>query len=335
MSRPLRIEFPGAVYHVMARGVGRMRVFDDDTDYLKFLSLLGDLVSNRALIVYCFCLIPNHPHILCETPRGDLGRWMQALFGPYGSHYNIRHGRVGHVWQARYRAILIDTGSYLLDCSRYIHLNPCAGAGLVSAPELWPWSSYANYVGGTVVAPWVNTELILGEFGGPEQYREYVMAGLKQKLVDPFKVSAGGLAYGGEEFVARIREMEKARRHRSEVSGRRALLRSEPRASSDLIQALVGDRFADCSPCKRRQMLGYILHRFTWMKNSDIAQLLNRTPAAVTMARARIASRLPGDEELAHRVAEIERQLRSAANQVRPEEDHKNPDSRPVLDLKI
>jgi len=334
MSRPLRIEFPGAIYHVMARGVGRMRVFDDETDYLKFLGLLGDLVSDGALIVYCFCLIPNHPHMLCETPRGGLGRWMQLLFGPYGCHYNVRHSRVGHVWQARYRAILVDSGSYLLDCSRYIHLNPCANRGLVSAPELWPWSSYANYVGGTVVAPWVSTELILSEFGGPEQYRDYVMAGLKRKLISPFELAAGGLAYGGEEFVARIREMEKARRHRSEVSGRRALLRSEPRASVDLIEGLVSERFGDYSPCKRRQMLGYVLHRFTWMKNSEIAELLNRTPAAVTMARARIAKRLPGDEDLGRRVAEIEQRLRSVVNQVLPEKGEKV-EARSVLNFKL
>ncbi|HXK62725.1 MAG TPA: transposase [Acidobacteriota bacterium] len=334
MSRPLRIEFPGAVYHVMGRGVGKMQVFDDETDYLKFLSLLGDLVSDRALIVYSFCLIPNHPHILCETPQGQLGRWMQNLFGSYGSHYNRRHGRFGHVWQARYRAILVDNGSYLLDCSRYIHLNPCAGRGLVSAPELWPWSSYRNYVGGPVVAPWVSTELILSEFGGPEQYRDYVRAGMKQKLVSPFQLAKGGLVYGGEAFVARIREMEKARRHRSEVSGRRALLHTEPRAAADLIRALVDDQFADYSACKRGQILGYILHRFTWMKNSEIAELLNRTPPAVTMARARIAQRLSSDGDLAQRVAEIEERLRSSVEQVQlvnRETSH----AQRALDLKI
>lgn len=334
MSRPLRIEFPGAVYHVMARGVARMRTFDDETDYLTFLNLLGDLVADGVLIVYCFCLMPNHPHILCETPRGGLGRWMQRLLGPYGWHYNVRHRRVGHLWQARYRAILVDSGSYLLDCSRYIHLNPCANQGLVSSPELWPWSSYANYVGGIVVAPWVSTELILSEFGGAEQYRDYVMVGLKQKVVSPFELAAGGLAYGGEAFVARIREIEKARQHRSEVGGRRALLRSELRASSDLIRALVAGRFADYSPCKRGQMLGYVLHRFTWMKNAEIAELLNRTPAAVTMARARIAKRVSGDEELRQRLDEIEQQLRYVASPLPPQEAQKS-DTVPVLDFKF
>ena len=308
-----------------------MRTFDDETDYLEFLSLLGDLVADRVLVVYCFCLMPNHPHILCETPRGELGRWMQRLFGRYGMHYNARHSRVGHVWQARYRAVLVDSGSYLVDCSRYIHLNPCANKGIVSAPELWPWSSYANYVGGgTVVAPWVSTDLILAELAGSDQYRDYVKAGLNQRLVSPFELAAGGLAYGGKEFVARIREMEKARRHRSEVCGRRALLRSEPCASADLIRGLVNDQFADYSPCKRRQMLGYVLHRFTWMKNAAIAELLDRTPAAVTMARARIASRLASDEGLRRRLAGMEEQLRSTANQV-PAEPARHSGLRPAL----
>lgn len=177
--------------------------------------------------------------------------------------------------------------------------------------------------------------MILSEFGAREHYRDYVMAGLKRKLVSPFELAAGGRAYGGEEFVARVREMEKARRHRSEVSGRRALLRSEPRASTDLVEALVNERFADYSPCKRRQMLGYVLHRFTWMKNSEIAKVLNRTPAAVTLARARIAKRLPGDEELGRRLAEIEERLRSSVvKQVLPEGGQKDP-ARSVLDFKL
>jgi len=106
----------------MARGVGRSRVFDDDKDYAEFLRLTGGLVSDGALVSHSFCLMPTHPHLLVETPYGGLGRWMQQLLADYARYYNRRHGRCGHLFQARYKAILVEDGEYLLECSRYIHL---------------------------------------------------------------------------------------------------------------------------------------------------------------------------------------------------------------------
>ena len=124
MARQLRIEYPGATYHVMSRGVARMNTFVDDQDRMRFLELVGEAAKAGALIVHAYCLMPNHYHLLAETPEAQLGRWMQQILGVYASGFNRRHKRVGHLWQGRYKAILVEEGEYFLECSRYIHLNP-------------------------------------------------------------------------------------------------------------------------------------------------------------------------------------------------------------------
>ena len=121
MSRPLRIEFDGAVYHVMARGVGRMRTFVDDDDRRRFLDIVGEIVGRGDWVIHAFCLMPNHYHLLCQTPYGGLSRWMQTLNGSYSRYFNRRRRRVGHLWQGRFKAILVEDGSYFLECGRYIH----------------------------------------------------------------------------------------------------------------------------------------------------------------------------------------------------------------------
>src|SRR5436309_422779 len=124
MPRPARIEFPGAIYHVMSRGVARTSTFLDDSEYLRFLCRLGMIVRKGILVVHAYCLMPNHFHLLLETPFGHLGRAMQTLLGSYAQRFNECHDRVGHLWQGRYRGLLVEDGDYFLECSRYIHLNP-------------------------------------------------------------------------------------------------------------------------------------------------------------------------------------------------------------------
>ena len=143
-----------------------MPVFVDDSDRIEFLDILAALVGDGHLVVHAFCLMPNHYHMLCETPGGDLGRVMRDLNGQYAQIFNRRHRRVGHLWQARYKAILVQEGEYFLECSRYIHLNPNRSR-LTRPAERYRWSSYRNYVvGGPVCVDWVTTGRTLEEFGG-------------------------------------------------------------------------------------------------------------------------------------------------------------------------
>jgi REP element-mobilizing transposase RayT len=146
MSRPLRIEFAGALYHVMARGDARAEIFLDDADREAFCAGLWRVAGRFQWRVWAYCLMDNHYHLLVETLQPTLSRGMREVNGVYTQAFNRRHGRVGHVLQGRYKAILVDKDSYLLELSRYIVLNPVR-ARLCETAADWPWSSYRGVMG--------------------------------------------------------------------------------------------------------------------------------------------------------------------------------------------
>jgi putative transposase len=309
MSRPLRIEFPGAIYHVMARGVNGIRTFRDGEDYGEFLRLVGLLVRDQALIVHTLALMPTHPHLLCETPFGGLGRWMCELLSQYSRYYNRRYARTGHLWQARYKAILVEDSEYLAECSRYIHLNPNRQK-LTRPAEMWPWSSYRNYVGGPAVVDWVQTKRVLAHFSDSLAYRAYVESGRDEDPISPFERATAGQVLGSPAYVQQIRELEKKLRPSRGATGRRALRRSAPMPGQELIRAAVDEHFAELSSCKRRQLLAYYLHRLTWLKTVEIAELLERSPAAISMARSKIEDRALREPEFAAGLTALEEKIR-------------------------
>ncbi|MDP1698847.1 MAG: transposase [Xanthomonadaceae bacterium] len=152
MSRPLRIEFDGAVYHVMARGNAREPIFFDDQDRRAFLDGLWQSAERFDWWVWAYCLMDNHYHLLIETRSGKLSRGMRELNGVYTQRFNRRHHRVGHLLQGRFQAVLVDKDSYLLELLRYIVLNPMR-AGMVSNAGAWPWSSYQSVMGKGAAPP--------------------------------------------------------------------------------------------------------------------------------------------------------------------------------------
>lgn len=182
MARPLRLEFPGAIYHVFSRGNRREPIYSDDRDCESFLEVLGRACDRNNLVVHAYCLMTNHYHLLVETPDGNLARGMRHVNGTYTQRFNRRHDRVGHVLQGRYKAILVQRGGYLLELIRYIVLNPVR-AKLVSDPVEWQWSSYAAVIGKTHPPSWLNTEWSLGQFADDRSkavsaYISFVAAGV-------------------------------------------------------------------------------------------------------------------------------------------------------------
>jgi putative transposase len=161
MTRPLRIQFPGAVYHLTARGNVRQDVFLDDTDCHVFLALLGRVVQQRTC--YAYCLMSNHYHLLIATPEGNLVWGMQHLNGTYTQAVNRRHDRVGHVLQGCSKSIVVDRDAYLLALCRYIALNPVR-AHVVAAVDAWPWSSYRATAGHSRPPAWLETDWLLSHF---------------------------------------------------------------------------------------------------------------------------------------------------------------------------
>ena len=146
MARPLRIQYPGAFYHVTARGNEKKAIFISNRDRVKFLSYLESAHDRYSAIIHVYCLMSNHYHLLVETPRGNLSQILHHINGAYTTYFNIRRERAGHLFQGRYKSILVEKDAYCIQLSRYIHKNPVR-AGLVNMPSEYPWSSYPHYIG--------------------------------------------------------------------------------------------------------------------------------------------------------------------------------------------
>lgn len=205
MSRPLRIEFPGAVYHVTSRGNARHKIFEDDKDRELFLSLIGHVVDRYGWFCHTYCLMDNHYHILIETPQSNLSHGMRQLNGLYTQRYNKRHATVGHLLQGRFKAILVEKETHLRELCRYVVMNP-VHAKIVDHPARWQWSSYRAIVGLAPVPVYLTVDWILGQFGSrlheaKLQYQAFVLG--RRDIQSPWDKLRGQLYLGSEEFIAK------------------------------------------------------------------------------------------------------------------------------------
>ena len=184
MPRPLRIEFPGALYHVTSRGNNQARIFWDDADRRSFLGALAAVVARDRFELHAYCLMGNHYHAVLGTPAANLARGMQRLNSAFAQYANARHGRSGHVFQGRYHAQLVEEEAHLLHVARYVVLNPVR-AGLAAAPAGWRWSSYRATAGLERAPAFLTTAWLLGQFSADEgrarqRYAAFVADGLER-----------------------------------------------------------------------------------------------------------------------------------------------------------
>jgi putative transposase len=202
MSRPLRLEFAGAIYHLTSRGNDRQKVFFTDTDRELFLNTLSGVVGRYGWICHAYCLMANHYHLLVEMPKANLSIGMRQLNGMYTQSFNRAHKRVGHLFRGRFKAILVEKESYLLELCRYIVLNPVRLRGSVKV-QIWKWSSYRATAGLISVPPFMSTDWVLGQFGksrlqAQKRYREFVREGLENR---PWEELKKQIYLGSEAFV--------------------------------------------------------------------------------------------------------------------------------------
>lgn len=170
MARPLRIEYIGALYHIAARGNEKNPIYKEEGDYEKFLKVLSELPQRYGVIIHGYILMVNHYHLLIETPKGNITKVMHYLNAAYSGYFNKKYKRVGHLFQGRYKGLLIEKERYLFSVSRYIHLNPVR-ALIVRRPEEHKWSSYPEYIGRSKGNGWLTCEWILGQYSSITEMR--------------------------------------------------------------------------------------------------------------------------------------------------------------------
>lgn len=187
MARPLRLEFAGALYHITSRGNRREVIYLTDDDRNAYLSTLAKVCDQFNWVVHAYCLMDNHYHLLVETPDGNLSKGMRQLNGVYTQYFNRTHRRVGHLYQGRYKAIIIQKEAYLLEVARYIVLNPVR-ANMVHTANDWLWSSYLATAGFISPPDWLNAEWIIAHFSkrkmtAIDRYRQFVADGKNQPSI--------------------------------------------------------------------------------------------------------------------------------------------------------
>lgn len=212
MSRPIRIEFPDALYHVTARGDRREDIFEDDQDRQTFLLTLGQVITQFNWICHAWCLMDNHYHLLIQTPDSNLSKGMRQLNGVYTQASNRRHQRVGHLFQGRFKAILVDSDAYFLELTRYVVLNPVR-AKMVKVAADWSWSSYRASVGLEPAASWLAVDGLLVQFSkrrslAQERYAQFVAEGIN--ATSPWQNLKGQVFLGDEQFVQRMQAHREA-----------------------------------------------------------------------------------------------------------------------------
>jgi REP element-mobilizing transposase RayT len=209
MARPLRIEYSGAVYHITSRGNGRKAIFEDDQDRQMFLSVLGSVVKRYNWLCHAYCLMDNHYHLMIETPDANLSKGMRQLNGIYTQRYNQRHQRPGHIFQGRFKSILVQKENYLLELCRYVVLNPVR-SGSIKKPEDWKWSSYQATAGIGKIPEFLTTNWILDIFAvtrsiAKRRYRKFVREGIQsESLWDELQHQ---VLLGEEDFVEKLKNV--------------------------------------------------------------------------------------------------------------------------------
>ena len=244
MSRPLRIEFPGALYHVTGRGNARQRIYRNDEDREQFLSSLSHVVGRYDWLCHAYCLMDNHYHLLIETPKPNLSLGMRQLNGLYTQAHNRRHRRVGHLFQGRFKAILVEKEVHLLELCRYVVLNPVR-AKMVKHPGKWKWSSYRATAGEVTAPIYLTVDWLLGQFrtrlhAAQMKYRVYVGEGIRTP--SPWEKLQGQIYLGGKDFVRKhqpdrlIREVPR-RQTQAHRPGLKELLGGKQNLDSAILEA--------------------------------------------------------------------------------------------------
>lgn len=305
MTRPLRIEYPDAFYHITARGNERNNIFRDDLDKERFLAYLESAVVRYKAVIHVYCLMNNHYHLLLSTPSGNLSEIVRHINGAYTVYFNKRHHRCGHLFQGRYKAILVDADEYAGELSRYIHLNPVR-AGVVEKPENYPWTSYLYYIDKKKAFRWLTTGWLLLYFGkrpaeAQRTYRVFVEAKIGTPEDNPLSKALASTILGRPDFVDQIREKYLGGRKRDRDIPAIAALTNI--ALENIVEG-VESEFQD-KPDYIKKAVIYLSHRFGGLSLKEIGKKFGIMESAVSQASRRFESALSKNAWLKRKIEKV------------------------------
>lgn len=304
MGRPLRIKYPGAHYHITSRGNEQKDIYKSRRDREQFLSYLESSVTRYRAIIHAYCLMTNHYHLLLETPEGNLPEILRHINGAYTNYYNSKRKRSGHLFQGRYKSILIEADEYLMELTRYIHLNPVR-CGIVTKPEEYRWSSYQDYIGDRPKPAWLCTETVLAHFGAGKTYRRFVEHMLDKEYKNPLESVIASTLLGSEPFIQEItathidgKEMVR------DVPAIREL--SKARKIETILENVRGV-FGDAG---LEQKVGiYLAHRRSGARLKEIGEYFNKKDSAIAQTTKRLREKMAMDKSLKKKIEELEKRL--------------------------
>jgi len=277
MSRPLRIQYPGAYYHVMNRGRGRQKIYRSISDYQRFLDLLEETCKMWGLRVHAYCLMANHYHLLIETPQGNLSRIMRHLDGIYTQRYNRVHQSDGSLFRGRYKAILIDAESYLMQLVRYIHLNPVE-AKLVEGPGEYRWSSHRYYLGRTKSIEGMVKDEVMKRFHTNQReaidlYKGFMREGVDKQTQRLYERGNLLSVWGIESFRGRIRKQVRKMKLEDEMPQ----MKRERKATIKEIEQKVCSSYGVERNALKRKRRGY------WNEPRNVAIYISRMVGGIRL----------------------------------------------------
>ena len=317
MARPLRIEYEGAFYHVSSRGNEQKDIYQLPSDYERFKGYVHEAQQKYGFLLHGYVLMPNHFHLVVETPQANLSQLMHYISGSYTTYFNRRAKRSGHLFQGRYKAILIEHDRYLLELSRYVHLNPVR-AGLTQLPEDYPYSSYSSYVSPEAERI-VNRDLIWSmvsrdEDAAARRYRDFVNDALGLPAQNPLRKVYAGAILGSDAFIREsLKRMEGADLDRKDIAHRKALHRShgvdDIMAAVALHCSVTGEDIMQKKGLYRNMAI-YLTKKHTGLTNRQIGEIFgNIGYSGVSRVHERFGERLSKDRALADAVDRIEASL--------------------------
>ena len=331
MARPLRIEYPGAFYHVTCRGNDRQNIYRDEEDNELFLERLGESLDVYNVSLLSYVCMTNHFHLLVTTPDGNLSNFMRHFNIGYTASFNRRHKRSGHLYQGRYKSFLIDADTYLKEVSRYIHLNPvrlkkCAKLDSKEKVELLKKSRYNSLAGYTSLKkrePFLNYSTILDYFGGDTEegrrrYRQFVNNGLGDILDSPLDSGRGTGIVGSDSFVETIRDTyltkldQKGTREQPELKEVKKKFKPEE-LICHYCRITENEQDVVCSKGKNstdRAILMELLYRYCKITQPEIGQLMGGIDySSVSVSRKRLREKMEKERQLKERFDNIDSEM--------------------------